>query len=606
MKKKVKALVMIIGCLVGLGAFSSASEVKLSTEISHSSVSAGENFTLTVNYAVPNEHHLTDNFFELDLDALEGFEFGLQQPSAGQFDDGELVRRGQAWIRVVVQVDSEVIPGDYTLTGKASYQICQETPSFMCFPPVELDFSTAITVVGRDMTSVQNPKIDHEKDIDQSEEDFGEMTLEKRLLKALGDNLLLAFFLVFIAGFLTSLTPCVYPMIPITISYIGGSSAGQSKSKGFILSLFYVLGLAIVYAILGVSAAATGGLFGAVTQSPWVIGFVALVFFIMGLSMLGAFDIQLPSSIQGKLQAGGPKGGLWGAVGMGMVAGLIAAPCAGPIIVALMTYIASTGNILLGFILMLGFAFGMGLLFIALGTFSGLLTSLPAAGLWMDKIKKIFGVVMIAAALYLIKPLVSPPIYGFLIGLGMALLGATLGAFTPIKNEDPILKILLKAVAVLITVLGIYFVVSLTPVPGKIVPEQAFTSSETPKSAEDSLWRTDFEQALKDAQNQNKNIILDFGADWCKACKDLERLTFADSDVTKRLQSFIAVKIDGTNIKDPSVKSIQSKFSVIGLPTVIILDSQGDEQGRFTSFLPPEQFIKFLDQTLSSDTIEME
>ena len=111
---------------------------------------------------------------------------------------------------------------------------------------------------------------------------------------------------------------------------------------------------------------------------------------------------------------------------------------------------------------------------------------------------------------------------------------------------------------------------------------------------------------MKDAQNQNKNIILDFGADWCKACKDLERLTFADSDVTKRLQSFIAVKIDGTNIKDPSVKSIQSKFSVIGLPTVIILDSQGDEQGRFTSFLPPEQFIKFLDQTLSSDTIEME
>ncbi|MGB3976395.1 MAG: cytochrome c biogenesis protein CcdA [bacterium] len=601
-----RLLIILLAYLVGLSVICAASEVKLSTLVSHTSVSAGGDFLLTVNYAVPSGHHLTDNFFGLEFDAQEGFEFGLQQPSAGQFEDGELIRRGQAGISVKVQVGSEVVPGDYTITGKASYQICQESPNFMCFPPVELPFSTGVTIVGSDKASVRNPDAVQEIGGSALGQDSYEATLEDRFKRALVDNMFLAFLLVFAAGFLTSLTPCVYPMIPITISYIGGRSAGQTKFKGFILSLFYVLGLAIVYALLGVSAAVTGGLFGAMTQSAWVIGFVSLIFFVMGLSMLGAFDIQLPSSIQGKLQAGGPKSGLWGAVGMGMVAGLIAAPCAGPIIVALMTYIASTGNILLGFLLMVGFAFGMGLLFIALGTFSGLLASLPAAGSWMDKIKKVFGVVMIAAALYVAKPLMPPPVFGFLIGVGLVFLGAALGALTPVKSEDPIHKILLKAFAILIAVIGIYYVLSLIPIPGKIVPEQIFTSSETPKSAEDSLWRTDFEQALKDAENQKKNSILDFGAEWCKACKDLEHLTFTDPEVVKRLQSLVAVKIDGTNVKDNDVKNLWSRFSVKGLPTIIILDSQGEELGRFTSFLPPKQFIKFLDQTLSSDTIEVE
>lgn len=213
---------------------------------------------------------------------------------------------------------------------------------------------------------------------------------------------------------------------------------------------------------------------------------------------------------------------------------------------------------------------------------------------------------MIAAALYVAKPLMPPPVFGFLIGVGLVFLGAALGALTPVKSEDPIHKILLKAFAILIAVIGIYYVLSLIPIPGKIVPEQIFTSSETPKSAEDSLWRTDFEQALKDAENQKKNSILDFGAEWCKACKDLEHLTFTDPEVVKRLQSLVAVKIDGTNVKDNDVKNLWSRFSVKGLPTIIILDSQGEELGRFTSFLPPKQFIKFLDQTLSSDTIEVE
>jgi thioredoxin:protein disulfide reductase len=595
--------------LAGLGAFAGATpvpEVNLSATVSHTSVPAGEELSITVNYAIPEKHHLTAHFFELVPDALNGFEFGLQQPSAGQYEEGEIVRRQRASIRIPVQVAPHAVPGEYNLSGKASYQICQEAPAFMCFPPSELPYSVTVTVVTPGTAAVQNPEASKTGETAGTATVSGDVSLEQRLQTALTDNLLVAFLLVFFFGFLTSLTPCVYPMIPITISYIGGRSAGQSRYKGFFLSLFYVLGLAIVYAFLGVFAAATGALFGAVTQTPWVRGFVSLVFGIMGISMLGVFDIQLPSSIQSRLQSGGPKSGFLGAIAMGMVAGLVAAPCAGPIIVALMTYIASTGNIILGFVLMMGFAAGMGILFIALGTFSGLLTSLPAAGLWMDKVKKIFGTVMIAVALYYAKPLMPPPVYGFLIGVGLLLLGAALGAFKPSAKDDPIHTDIRKAIAILSAVLGIYFAVNLVPIPGKIVPERSFDLTERRSGFEETMWRTDLETALKETEIQGKYAILDFGAEWCAACKELEHKTFPDTNVLQRLKTMTAIKVDCTNARDQAVKDVLSRFSVTGLPTVIILDSQGQELGRFTSFLPPEEFIKFLDQTLSSDTIEKE
>lgn len=598
---------LLFALLVGMTVFVAASEVpevKISSTVSHTPVPAGQEFSITVDYAIPDRHHLTAHFFELVPDAMNGFEFGLQQPSAGQFEEGEIIRRKRAGIRIPVQVAPDAVPGEYTIAGKASYQICQEAPAFMCFPPSELPFSVAVTVVTSGAAALENPDSLKTEETDGVVPVSGKVSLEQRLQTALTDNLVVAFLLVFLFGFLTSLTPCVYPMIPITISYIGGRSAGQSRSRGFFLSLFYVLGLAIVYAFLGVFAAVTGALFGTVTQTFWVRGFVSLVFGIMGLSMLGVFNLQLPSALQGRLQAGGPRSGFPGAIAMGMVAGLVAAPCAGPVIVALMTYIASTGNIVLGFVLMLGFAFGMGILFIVIGTFSGLITSLPAAGLWMDNVKKIFGAVMIAVALYYAKPLMPPPVYGFMIGLGLLFLGAALGAFKPSAKDEPIGRDIRKATAILIAVLGIYFAVNLVPVPGKIVPERLFSLPEGQSGYTETVWRTDLEQALKDAETQEKNVILDFGAEWCAACKELEHKTFSDTDVLKRLKTMTAIKIDCTKAKDPLVKDVLSRFSVTGLPTVIILDKQGQELGRFTSFLPPEEFIKFLDQTLSSDTIE--
>ncbi len=209
---------------------------------------------------------------------------------------------------------------------------------------------------------------------------------------------LLAIVIVFAAGVLTSLTPCVYPMIPVTVTYIGGSSVG-SKTRGFTLSLFFVLGLSIIYSSLGAFSALTGKIFGDITQNPWIYIIVANIIILFGLSMLGVFTIRLPSFLTGIGKAG-RGGGFLGAILMGMAAGFIAAPCTAPVLGVLLVLVGQKQNIAYGAFLLLVFSLGLGLLFLLLGTFSGMLASMPKAGSWMDRIKIGFGVAMVAIGEY--------------------------------------------------------------------------------------------------------------------------------------------------------------------------------------------------------------
>lgn len=210
--------------------------------------------------------------------------------------------------------------------------------------------------------------------------------------------------LVFIAGLLSSLTPCVYPLIPITIGIFGARQA-SSKLHGFLLSLTYVFGIALTYAIMGVIAASVGTVFGSAMQNPWLLGGIAVLFFALGLSSLGVFDFRLPGGLQNKLgQAGGV--GFGGAFVMGLVAGIIAAPCVGPIVAGILLYVAGQQDMVLGFVLLLVYALGMGVLFLVLGTFSSLLNKLPRAGTWMEGVKTLFGIVFIAMAIYYLRFLI--------------------------------------------------------------------------------------------------------------------------------------------------------------------------------------------------------
>lgn len=222
---------------------------------------------------------------------------------------------------------------------------------------------------------------------------------ESQVAKALADQgLWAALLLVFFAGMMSSLTPCVYPLIPITLGLFGARKAA-SRWQGFRLSLVYVLGIVVTYSVLGVAAASAGVVFGAAMQSPWVVGAIAVLFAALGLSSLGAFQINLPSTLRNRL--GAVKGGGYaGAFGMGLVAGVIAAPCVGPIVAGILLLVAQQADVWLGFGLLATFAFGMGQLFLVLGTFSSAIAALPKSGGWMDGVKTVFGVVFLGMALY--------------------------------------------------------------------------------------------------------------------------------------------------------------------------------------------------------------
>ena len=222
--------------------------------------------------------------------------------------------------------------------------------------------------------------------------------LSRTLQEQLQTRSLTAIFVVFAAGILTSFTPCVYPMIPVTVTFIGGAAAGNRK-RAVVLSSVYVAGLAIVYAALGVAAALLGRVFGQFTRSPWVYGVVGLMIVGFGLGMLDLYSIRVPALFSGAQSKGARRGGLLGALLMGMAAGFVAAPCTAPVLGVLLTYVATTRDLLWGSALLLSFAFGLGLLLLLLGIFSGFLSSLPRAGGWMDKIKKGFGVAMIVVGL---------------------------------------------------------------------------------------------------------------------------------------------------------------------------------------------------------------
>ena len=213
----------------------------------------------------------------------------------------------------------------------------------------------------------------------------------------LATNSPLVFVFVFAAGFLSSLTPCVYPMIPITIAYIGGKST-ESKMKGFILSVFYVLGLSICYSVLGIFAALTGRIFGQIASNPYTYLVLGNIFMLLGLNMLGVFEIPLPSFLMNI--SAGKKKGIFGAFIMGIILGIVAAPCTGPILALILTFVAAKQNIFFSVSTLFVYSLGMGLLFLVLGTFSGLLASIPKSGAWMDIIKKLFGFLILIISQY--------------------------------------------------------------------------------------------------------------------------------------------------------------------------------------------------------------
>ena len=410
----------------------------------------------------------------------------------------------------------------------------------------------------------------------------------------------------FVAGLLLTFTPCVLPMIPILSSFIVGQGDKLTKLKGGLLSIFYVLGTAVTYAAMGALAGATGDQLQAYFQNIWAIGLLSGLFLVMSLGMFGVFNLQLPASVQSRIQ--NSSSNLSGSIPLvflfGLISALIVGACVSPVLISTLSVAVSQRDPVLGAQMMFTMALGMGVPLLALGFGAGYLV--PKAGNWMNTIKYIFGILLIAVAIYLLQSVPQVPILflwaSFFIILSVYL-GATQSDFSALSG----LEKLEKGIGIILLVWGIICLIGAALGQRDVlqpIPQSLYTSSAQPGSTKQlhvDFQRIDnerqLEAALAKADEQNRFIMIDYYADWCTDCIRMEKTTFSDPDVVTVMdQKFIALQVDVTDPNDVERKKLKTRFNVFGPPAVLFLDSQGNElkEHHFYGYRDSQAFLAIL------------
>jgi len=373
-------------------------------------------------------------------------------------------------------------------------------------------------------------------------------------------------------GFQTSLTPCVYPMIPITLGIFGARGKDVKRSRRLALATAYVVGMGMTYATMGVIIAMVGGQFGTLLSNPWVVFPIVALFGALAASMFGAFEMNLPAAWQARLsQVGGS--GFRGAFAMGMVGGLVAAPCTGPFLLGLLTYVATTRSVVGGGSLLFVYALGMGVLFWVIAAFA---MSLPKSGRWMEWVKSGGGLLLLIGGIYFLQPFLtfmrkgSPELWFLLVSIGAIVVGLALGAIHKSFHGDRLEKTR-KAFGIAFVLAGVFGAWAWNLAPKHHVP-----------------WIVDDEKAAFDqARAEKKGVMVDFGATWCAPCREIER-TFGDSDVYPAImKDFVPLKFDVTkgNATDEERKD---RYDAQGLPNVVFITVDGTVVGRVNKELEPD------------------
>lgn len=392
------------------------------------------------------------------------------------------------------------------------------------------------------------------------------------------------FLAAFLGGMAVCLTPCVYPLIPITVSVFGGLPGEEApKSRRRLRAVFtgatYILGIAVTYSSLGLLAGLAGKeAVGDHLGSWYVVVPLALVFAVLATSMFGAFELQLPPSWQSKLSGMGGAG-LWGGFVMGLVAGLLAAPCTGPVISGILLYIASTGNGFMGFWLLFTFSMGLGLMFMVIAAFA---SQMPRSGAWMEGVKSVFGVLMLVAALYYLSALVGPLsdlrkrewwILGT--GAGLAVFGVAVGGVHLTFHDKRLVAMARKSLGVVALVIGLFMALQFAR--GSNVKAQYHSIPEGLAAA----------KAAKPA-------LIDFWATWCEKCIELEKETLGNPSVAKVLRKrFVFIKKDCSK-RNAEIKKVRAEWEARSLPTMWLVDSQGKRVKKIVGKVSPEELLQEL------------
>lgn len=533
--------------------------------------------------AAPAGAHLKAQFMKVEKTGGPGtIILGAMTPTNAKDELGDPIWHGT----VRIPVKGEGLSGTVKLA--VTYQPCTEGTGGVCYPPTTRDLEVPASAIPSEKPVVKEaPKAAPKAATVTAPVPAPPMAIPAVEVAStpapppVEGGWLWLLLQAFGFGIGASLTPCVLPMIPITMAIIGAKGGG--KMKGLLLSLTLVLGMAVTYTILGVVAARTGAAFGAAAQKPAFLVPVALLFALLAISLFGAFELRLPSALQTKLQSGAKKG-FGGAFIMGLILGPISAPCVGPFIGAQLITIAQRGEVLIGGLTLFVFALGMGVLFVVGGTFSA---ALPRSGDWLTRFKQLMGLVILGFAAWTLR-YIAPSWLNWVMWSVVALLAApVLGAFESasglLSGLGKGLGLLALACGVLLGIRGLEsgFGVKLLPAGGAALA-----------APQESLWMSqDLEGAQAKAKAEHKVVLVDIYAQWCAQCHELDEKTWPDPQVRAWIQAnAVPVRIDTDAVR----KDLAPKLKIGSYPTVLVLDPEGQERKRILGFQPPADMLAWL------------
>lgn len=516
-------LFMFAGVSSSFGQIQKPDPLKVEAQLVPSTLKPKQPAKIHLKLELPQDYHAYADQFRLSLDEKSGFILGEWKVTPLKKFYDKFSKKDREGLEGQGELIAEVIAPDsfdnQELKFDLIYQAC--SPSFCLFP------TTKKLSIPFDLASTANSSMAAMPGLD----------LQSLFKKSLSESIWLSFFIAFVAGLLTSFTPCVYPMIPITLAVLTRGSEKRKKSEQFLFSVIYVLGIATTFSALGLAAAQFGFLFGSLLSQIWVLVIVALILFVMALSLFGLFELNPPAFLMDKAGQGG-KGRWTGAYLSGLFFGVVASPCVGPVLVAILAWVSTTRKPILGFALLFTYAIGLGILFIGLGVFSRFL---PRSGRWMIHVKKLMGIVVLGVSFY----------YGSLIWQQIH------------SRQNP--------------------------------------GFDETRMKENALpWVPLTSKALDQARAQGKPVIIDFWAVWCAACHELEQNTFSHPEVQKKAQEFVLLKYDATEVT-PETQKWMEKFSILGLPAVIFISSDGVwlEKSTLNEYEGWEPFLRRMSEVTS-------
>ena len=555
------------------------------------------NGQVTVNWIIEPDYHLYQDKIKVKVIDGQATLGELQLPSAEMIDD-PLFGKTSVY-HGTVQATLPIIDIANTATIEFEFQGCSASAG-VCYPPMQKTMPVnAADIATANVSTMATTSVNGLASATVNTQALSETDQITDTLKNSSVWIVIATFFVF--GLLLALTPCVFPMIPILSSIIVGQGDQMTTRRAFVMSLVYVLAMSVTYTVAGVLAGLFGENLQAAFQNPWIIGTFSAIFIALAFSMFGFYELQLPGKLQTKLTNLSNKqqgGTLVGVAIMGFLSALIVGPCVAPPLAGALIYIGQTGDALLGGTALFAMSMGMGLPLLLLGTSAG--KFLPRAGAWMDNVKAVFGVMLIGIAIWMAERILPAEITLLSWAMLFIISAVYLGAFESTAEKSGWMK-LLRGLGLTLALYGAMILIGLLGGSNQMLqPLKVFQGGGTGSQVQAEKLDFKIIKSIQDLDAElakDQLVMLDFYADWCVSCKEMEAFTFSDATVQNALKGVTLLKADVTK-NDELDKALMKKFGIIGPPAILFFNAQGQEQKtqRVVGFKNATDFTNTINQ----------